>query len=141
MYIHETTIRLHDTDAAGVIFFAQQLTLAHNAFEHFLDSVGLGLGYLLEHADYRIPIVHAESDYRAPVRVGDRLKIHVTLERSGNTSFTLSYRFVNESGTETGRVRTVQVAVNRSTWTKRELPAELRAALDKLAETGVRNSL
>lgn len=131
MYTFETTVRLHDTDAAGVIFFARQLTLAHSAFEHFLESVGLGLGPMLEHADYRIPIVHAEADYKAPIRVGDRLRIHITAGRIGSTSFTLDYRLTNQRGVEVGRARTVQVSVDRERWTKRELPAELRAALEK----------
>lgn len=131
MYRFETTVRLHDTDAAGVIFFARQLTLAHNAFEHFLDSIGLGLGPMLEHADYRIPIVHAEADYMAPVRVGDQLDIFITAARIGTTSFTLDYRLLNQKGVEVGRARTVQVAVDRKLWTKRELPPALRTAFER----------
>lgn len=132
MYTHETTVRLRDTDAAGVIFFSRQFTMAHDAFEHYLDSAEMGLGQLFQHADYRIPIVHASADYSAPIRVGDRLRIEIKAERIGNTSFTLAYRLVNQHEIEVGRVRTVQVAVDRDAWKKRPIPAELRAALEKL---------
>ncbi|MBU1694514.1 MAG: hypothetical protein KJ726_01965 [Verrucomicrobia bacterium] len=47
MYVQTFRVRMHDTDAAGIIFFTSQLRMAHEAFESFLDSVGLGLGTLL----------------------------------------------------------------------------------------------
>lgn len=129
MYRQTYRIRMHDTDAAGVIFFTSQLRIAHETFEVFLDSAGLGLGPLMSRADYRIPIVHVESDYRAPVRLGDDLTVEMTLDRAGQTSFSLRFRLLNTAGAEVGTVRTVQVAVDAGTWQKRPLPGELRNAL------------
>mgnify|MGYP003587396873 CR=1 FL=1 len=122
-------VRMHDTDAAGIFFFTSQLRIAHEAFEAFLDGAGLGLGTIMGARDYRIPIVHAESDYRAPVRLGDLLTVELRLEKAGRTSFALRTRFVSGAGLETGSVRTVQVAVEARTWHKRPLPDELREAL------------
>jgi 1,4-dihydroxy-2-naphthoyl-CoA hydrolase len=129
MYAQTFRIRMHDTDAAGILFFTSQLRMAHEAFESFLDSVGLGLGTLLAARDYRIPIVRAESDYRAPVRLGDTLTIRVKLEHAGRTSFALHFGILDDTEREIGAVRTVQVAVDAGTWRKRELPDELREAL------------
>ena len=129
MYAQTYRIRMHDTDAAGIIFFTSQLRMAHEAFESFLDEVGLGLGTLLAARDYRIPIVRAESDYRAPVRLGDTLTVQITLERAGRTSFSLRYLILDDTGREIGAVRLVQVSVDARTWRKRPLPDELRLAL------------
>ena len=37
------SIRLHDTDAAGVLFFAHLLRHAHDAYEAFMEQAGFGL--------------------------------------------------------------------------------------------------
>ncbi|HPG01198.1 MAG TPA: thioesterase family protein [Kiritimatiellia bacterium] len=132
VYCLETTVRMADTDAAGVIYFARQLELAHHAFEAFLEDANLGVGHMLAEKDYRIPIVHAESDYRAPLRVGDKLTICLTAQRIGDTSFTLNFRLRDHAFREVGAVKTVHVAVSGDTWKKRPIPAELRAALDRL---------
>jgi len=131
MYRHPITIRMHDTDAAGIIFFTSLLRLAHDAFEAFLDSEGLGLGVLLHQRDYRIPIVRAEADYLTPVRLGDRLTVEINLERLGTTSFALRYRLLDAEHRETGAARIVQVAVDARTWKKRPLPDELRDLLSR----------
>ena len=131
MFTYPAVIRMHDTDAAGIIFFTSLLRLSHEAFEAFLDSEGLGLGRLLAERAYRIPIVRAEADYRAPAKLGDRLTIEVMLERLGRTSFSLRYRVTGAGGREIGGARTVQVAVDATTWSKIPLPEELSSLLQR----------
>ncbi len=121
---------MRDTDAAGVIFFSNQLHLAHEAFEDYLDSVGLGIGVILGSRDYRIPIVHADADYRLPLKAGDAITVNMVVERIGNSSFTLRFSILNADGREAGSARTVQAAVDAATWRSRPLPDELRKALE-----------
>jgi len=68
MFGYNCVIRLHHTDAAGVVFFASLFTLAHECYEAFLDNVS-PLGKLLTDGDVLIPIVHAEADFKLPLRV------------------------------------------------------------------------
>jgi len=131
MYTYRTYVRMHDTDAAGVIFFANQLQVAHLAFEAFLDSVGLGLGAMIAEKDYRMPIVHAETDFKAPIYLGDELTIQLTAKRIGNSSFTLDYRVLNQDGLDVGSARTIHCAVDRDSWKKRPIPDEIRNALEE----------
>jgi len=131
MFTFKTHIRMHDTDAAGILYFPNQFQIAHEAFEAFLDSAGLPVRHMLDTADYLFPIVHAEGDYSAPVGVGDPLTINLTAERIGSSSVTLLFRLLKD-GRETGLVRTVHVAVNKSDFKKRPLPPEMRAAVEKL---------
>jgi hypothetical protein len=49
MYTYQTTIRLHHTDAAGVVFFSNLFVIAHDAYESFLES-HLTLNTLLHHS-------------------------------------------------------------------------------------------
>jgi acyl-CoA thioesterase FadM len=59
-----------------------------------LHSGGLALGTLLQTKGYLMPIVHVESNYSAPLRVGDQLQVHLHVAKVGNSSFTLGCNFV-----------------------------------------------
>jgi 1,4-dihydroxy-2-naphthoyl-CoA hydrolase len=134
MFKIERTVRLHDTDAGGVVYFAHQLRIAHEAFEAFLDSVGIGVARLIDDGCH-LPIVHAEADFTAPLRVGDLVTVEVAADRIGETSFTVLYRFLKSGRTAAGNARTVHVALDAKAGAKRKIPEPLRAALKSLTET------
>lgn len=120
-----------DTDAAGIIYFANQFRIAHEGFEHFLDTIGLGVGHMLENTDYRFPIVHAEADYKSPLKVGDSLTICMTVSRIGHSSVSLLFRLFDRHDKEVGTVKIVHVVVDKTTWKKRPLPLDLKDAFAK----------
>jgi 1,4-dihydroxy-2-naphthoyl-CoA hydrolase len=126
MFTCKTHVRMNDTDAAGVIYFANQFRIAHEAFEHFLDSVNLGVAHMLDNTEYRFPIIHAEADYKAPLKVGDALTIHMSVDRIGDSSVALAFQILDRLGKEVGTVKIVHVAVDKATWKKRPLPRELK---------------
>ena len=104
-------VRLRHTDAAGVLFFTEQLALAHEAYEAFLDEHQLSVGEQLA-AGTGAPIVSCEAAFMAPVRVGDRLIFAVSAEHIGQTSFTLTYQILREHDQQqVGSCRTVHVCV------------------------------
>ncbi len=132
MFEHRATVRLHHTDAAGIIYFANQFQIAHDAFETFMEQAGLGVRRILAAGEYMLPIVHAESDFKQPLRVGDALVVQLTCERIGDTSFTLCSRLFRADGAEAGRVKIIHVAVASATWKKRPLPDDLRLILERI---------
>ena len=134
MFRHLISVRLHDTDAAGRLYFANQFRLAHEAYEAFMDSIGHGLPALLAKGRLALPIVHATADFRSPLRLGHQVTIEIRPLRIGKTSFTLVYRFAAD-GRTAGQVTTVHVAVDAKRGIKQALPARLRTALQKFART------
>ena len=110
LYQKEFSIRLRDTDAAGVIYFARLLQHAHDAYEAFMDQAGLPLSASLTQGPL-LPLVHAEVDFMLPLRLGDRVRVAVTAVRVGRSSFTLEYGFNNPAGVLLARARTVHVAI------------------------------
>ena len=128
--MYETKIKLHDTDAAGIIFFANQFKMVHDAYENLLEEFGWSFRTMLKNTSLFLPIVHAESDYLAPVEVGDKITIAITVGRIGETSFSLDYT-LRRGKTLIGRAKTVHVTVSRKTQKKVPLPAPLRKALNK----------
>jgi len=133
MYIHQTIVRLHNTDAAGLLFFAEQFRLAHDAYESFMESIGYPFAPLIRNSDYLLPIVHAEADFLKPLSTGDRLEIQVKAETIGESSFTLGYLIRRDRNEPVGTVRTVHVLVSRQTGNSLSLLPELRQKLETIS--------
>jgi len=123
------TLRLHDTDAAGVIYFARLMQRAHEAYEAFLDANGLPLADLIAQGP-ALPLVHAEADFLAPIRLGQALRVRLQAAEIGRSSFTLEYLFVDLQDRPLARARTVHVALAAGNGTPIDLPQALRTALD-----------
>lgn len=125
MFEYNTTIKMHETDAAGVFFFANQFKLVHDAYEAFLESKGLSLKNLLVNTAFLLPIVHAETDFKAPLRVGDGVVVRLKLKKTGNTSFTLAHEIYKDGTELTGTGETVHVCIDKNSGLKIPLPIEL----------------
>jgi len=130
MFTYTTKIRLHDTDASGVIFFANQLRIIHDAYEDLLEEYGWSFRTMLKKTRYFLPIVHAESDYKTPLFVGDKIVIAVKVGHIGNTSFSFEYT-LKRGKTLVGTAQTVHVTIHQKTRKKIPLPPALRRALER----------
>ena len=126
------SIRLHDTDAAGVLFFAHLLRHAHDAYEAFMEQAGFGLVGLIAGAGPHLPLVHAEADFLAPLRHGEQVLIRLSLARLGGSSFILEYEFLGSEGNIRARARTVHVALAPGGGKSVPLPDALRQRLELL---------
>jgi YbgC/YbaW family acyl-CoA thioester hydrolase len=116
---------MHETDAGGVLFFANQFKLVHDAFEAFLESKGITIKDLLANKAFLLPIVHAETDFKAPLRVGYRVVVRLKVKKTGNTSFTLAHEIFKEGMELTGSGETVHACIDKNSSAKIPLPIEL----------------
>jgi len=123
------TVRLHDTDAAGILFFANQFVFIHDTYEELLRQLGFSIAAALRDGSYIVPIVHAESQYLKPLTVGDEITVTVQVAKIGETSFVLEYELIGIDDTLVGKAKTVHVAVSKQTQNKIELPEKLLHAL------------
>lgn len=108
MYSYKRIIRVQDTDATGVLYFANQLQIGLEAFEDFLCTQGFSIGEMIKKRHYLLPIVHAEADFFAPIHVSDALELTLTFPRFGTTSFTHASE-VFRQGEKVGTVEIVHV--------------------------------
>lgn len=131
MFRYKVKVKLHETDAAGRLFFGQQFKFLHDAYEELLSGLGLGFAVILKQKKYFLPIVHASADYKKPLGVGDFLTIEVSVGKIGETSFSLFYRLMKDKNSMVGSGETVHVAVSKKSGKKISLPKEIRAALKK----------
>lgn len=127
--VRKFQVRLHDTDAAGILFFARELYFAHDVYEDFLRAIGFPMERLLGASEFFVPIVHAEAQFQRNVRAGDTVTIALQVAAVGTTSYTLSYELTNTKSEIVGTAKTVHVSVSRATGGKIPLPAPFRAAI------------
>jgi 1,4-dihydroxy-2-naphthoyl-CoA hydrolase len=133
MFTYKTQIRLHDTDAAGIIFFANQFKIIHDAYELLLEEFGFSFPEMFKGGKYFLPIVHAESDYKARLGVGEKIEISIRVGHIGETSFSFEYA-IHRGKTLVGTAKTVHVTINQKKGTKIALPDSLRKALVKYSK-------
>jgi 1,4-dihydroxy-2-naphthoyl-CoA hydrolase len=130
MYRYRSVVKLYQTDAAGLMFFAKIFEIAHDAYQDFLEHIGYGMKSLLADGDYLIPIIHASADYQHPLFVGDEIYVILTIKQIGKSSFTTQYDILKNE-TTAATVQTVHVFLQRKTSQKSDIPNAFR---DKLRE-------
>jgi 1,4-dihydroxy-2-naphthoyl-CoA hydrolase len=133
MFIGYNQVRMHDTDMAGRLYFPRQFRFVHDALEDMLDKEGLGFDRLFHQKEsFVIVIVHAEADYYSLLRVGDRLEVHVSVEKIGNSSFTMDYQIFKIDQLQlVGSAKTVHVALDMKSQEKITIPPKLRVVLER----------
>lgn len=119
---YTVTIPFQDIDAAGIVFFTHLLRYAHESYELFMSSIDLSLVDILEESIYLVPLVHAEADYRIPLKHGEDITILLSVEKIGSSSFTVSYIFRDDNNEERAIARTVHVLLDRLTKKKIKIP-------------------
>ncbi|MCB1080479.1 MAG: acyl-CoA thioesterase [Simkaniaceae bacterium] len=128
MFTYERTIRVQDTDATGVLYFANQLQIGLEAFEEFLLQKGFSLGEMVRQGNFLLPIVHAEADFMAPLCIGDRVTVTLSFQL-GTSSFTHASDILKE-GEKVGTVSIVHVAYCPKQKTSIPLPNVLKIFLN-----------
>jgi acyl-CoA thioester hydrolase len=133
--------RYAEIDQQGVVFNGHYLTWFDEALTGFLDHLGVTYPGLID-TGHDLQVVHSEIDYLAPVRWRDSVRVAVSCERVGATSFTLGFTVLRRDGdtadtagaAESPAVHghNVYVVVSSEDWAKRPIPGVLRDALISL---------
>ncbi|WP_462321683.1 acyl-CoA thioesterase [Halochromatium sp.] len=128
MIEHQFRVALHDTDAAGVLFFAHLFRHAHDAYEAMMARIGWPVDGLIRAGQLALPLVHVEADYRRPLRHGDQVEVDIELKALAERRFSLAYRFVS-ADQEVATALSVHVAIDPDTGQRQALPKPLISAL------------
>jgi 1,4-dihydroxy-2-naphthoyl-CoA hydrolase len=96
MFTCTRTVRFQDTDAAGVVYFANLLSICHEAYEASLAASGIDLKTFFSSSDVAVPITHTSADFFKPAFCGDRLEIHLTPKQLTEHEFEIRYEIVLE---------------------------------------------
>lgn len=126
-FVYQRTVRFSDTDAAGVVYFANVLSMCHEAYEASLAAAGINLKAFFSGVEVALPITHANVDFFRPMRCGDQLDIHLTPNVLQDSEFEIAYHVFleNQTGRSMSKAHTRHVCIDLVTRSRRSLPAEV----------------
>lgn len=122
------TTRIHDIDAAGVVFYAQIFYFIHNSYEDFLNLQQQPIEKILK-SDCILPIKHTEADFKAPIFLHESITIEITLHELKESEFTLNYSLLDAHGNIRATALTQHICLHRNTKKRKKLPAAMRTIL------------
>jgi len=129
------TVQFQETDAAGVVYFANGLIICHGAYEASLAAVGVNLAKFFAPGELAYPILRATIDFRQPMRCGDCLEIWLQPERLNHSSFEIQYRLTPHHQPETSLAQAVtrHVCIETRSRQRHPLSAQMDAWLQHWA--------
>lgn len=90
-------VRYADTDADGVVYYANYLTYFEVVRVEWLRALGYPITRILEQGII-LPVVEARLKYLRPARVDDLLTVEAKLVSVGPASFAVDYEITREDG-------------------------------------------
>ncbi len=124
---YQRTIYLSDTDAAGVVYFANIFVLCHQAYEEALARSGVNLKVLVSPAGIALPIVHSSADFLRPLFCGDRVEVQLTPKQLSETEFEIVYQVLSLAPPQKtlARALTRHVCIHAETRQRSPLPEKI----------------
>lgn len=123
-----------DTDAGGVVFYANYLKFFERARTEWLRASDIGQHELAQSHQAMFVVKHTEVDYHAPAKLDDELKLSVVVERLGRASV----QFVQEAwriqGAQAALLATGRIkvgCVDTATFKPRPIPDPVLAGIRK----------
>lgn len=134
-FVYTRIVRFQDTDAAGVVYFANVLSICHEAYEASLAATEIDLKHFFSHPAIAIPIVHAEVDFFRPLFCGDRLQVHLTPQLLNRQEFTIYYEIFNleTSDRSLSKAQTRHVCIDPTARVRQDLPEMMLTWLKRWA--------
>ena len=125
-FVYDRTVHFRDTDAAGVVYFANALAICHEAYEASLAASGINLKTFFS-GDVAVPITNAKIDFFKPMFCGDRLQILLDSTLISSDSFEIKYQifFDGESKKEIAIAETKHTCINSIARQRISLSSEL----------------
>lgn len=128
-FSHPVTVRFSQVDPAGIAYFSRVFELCHEAFEAALAAAGWPLAGFFREKTWGLPLVHAEADFRRPLRLGDALNVEVSLAEVGERSLRFAFAIRDGKGEVRAEVQHVHAAIDLRTGAKAALPEDFVAAM------------
>jgi 1,4-dihydroxy-2-naphthoyl-CoA hydrolase len=126
---YRRTVHFADTDAAGVVFFANYLAICHEAYEESLSASGIDLKGFFADNGIVIPVAKSEAEYLRPISCGDRLRVSVRPRLLSENSFEIHFEITRLGAPDrsAARIRTEHVCIASASRGRRALPDPLSA--------------
>jgi 1,4-dihydroxy-2-naphthoyl-CoA hydrolase len=133
-FFYQRTVRFQETDAAGVVYFANILAMCHEAYEASLMAAGIEVRQFFKAGgSTAVPIIHAEADYLRPAFCGDRHEIQLTPRLLFDHEFEILYITYEADRPERliSKALTRHLCIDPSSRQRQPLPQQMLNWLDR----------
>ena len=89
-FVHPVRVYWEDTDAGGIVFYANYLKFFERARTEWLRSLGVEQGRLRERTGGMFIVSSTSVRYLQPARLDDELRVTAELQESGRASMTIA---------------------------------------------------
>ena len=91
MHENKLPIRIYyeDTDAGGIVYYANYMRFAERGRTEFLRDLGYQNGELMEKEGIAFVVRKIEADYLAPAKLDDMITVHTVVDSVKKTSFVM----------------------------------------------------
>ena len=125
---HRLRVYWEDTDAGGVVFYANYLKFFERARTEWLRARGVGQQALLESSGAIFIVAATQLQFKAPARLDDELRITVQLRQRGAASMLIAQQaWRDQTLLAEGEIRIG--CVDRETFRPRRIPNEVLQSL------------
>jgi acyl-CoA thioester hydrolase len=118
-----------DTDAAGVVYYANYLKYMERARTEWLASLGFDVGLLERDARVAFVVHRADVEFRAPARLSDRLDVSVALAERRRARLVAGQQ-VRRGEQTLVDARITLACVDRDSWKPARIPDALARRLE-----------
>jgi 1,4-dihydroxy-2-naphthoyl-CoA hydrolase len=128
-FSYERTIHFADTDAAGVVFFPNYLSICHEAYEESLAAYGIKVRTFFSNQGLVLPVSKSSADYLRPLFCGDRVRVTLKPTLLTEDSYSIDYVMTRLGTTEklAATAHTAHICISPTTRERAALPADLLA--------------
>lgn len=126
---HRFPVRVYfeDTDAAGVVYYANYLKFAERARTEMMRDAGASHAAMMAQYGLTLVVSRCEADYMGAARLDDILEVESSVTGFGGATVEAE-QIVRRDGRDLVRIRVRLACINRAGRAAR-LPAEMRALL------------
>jgi 1,4-dihydroxy-2-naphthoyl-CoA hydrolase len=132
-FVYQRTIHFPDTDAAGVVFFPNYLSICHEAYEESLAAAGVPIRTFFSANKLIVPISKSSAEYLRPLFCGDKISVTLKAKRLTPDTYAIDFEMTRQEpkpSKPAATVRTCHVCIRADTRERTPIPPELAAWID-----------
>lgn len=129
-HVHGLRVYYEDTDAGGIVYYANYLRFAERGRTEMLREVGIESSELQREHGVALAVRRCAVEFVKPARLDDALQVRTRIESVGGATTELDQRIVGEDGADRVTMALKLACLDESGRPTR-LPEGLRRALEE----------
>jgi acyl-CoA thioester hydrolase len=133
--VHCWPIRVYyeDTDAGGIVYYANYLKFAERARTEMMRELGASHSEMIEREASSFAVARCEVDYLKPARLDDLLEVRTRIVEVGGATLD-ALQVIRRDQDDVARLKVRLACLNRDGRPKR-IPASVRTALSRFQQS------